>query len=114
MKMVYDYSEQEAKEYAKEAAKTVEWRTYEDKCSKDTMRGTTQAEFTILENAICAALLAIRARYDKESAIATAEFYVIHSTGRNRGFYDSHINTYGSVCIPICNFLRGKEKQVYD
>jgi hypothetical protein len=112
--MYFKYSEQEAAEYAKEVAKTVEWRTYEDGYCEDTVRDTTQAEFTLLENAICAALLAIRAGYDKASAIATAEFYVIHSTSRNRGFYDSRINTYGSVFIPIDEFLQGKEKRVYD
>jgi hypothetical protein len=104
------YSEQEAAAYAKKAARTVEIRTYtEDGCSVDTKRYSSDKERTLLENAICAALLAIRNGYDADSAKATAEFFIIHGSGTGGGGYkEPHINSYGSVFIPICEFLQSK------
>jgi hypothetical protein len=108
------YSEQEAVEFAKEAAQTVEIRTYtKDRCSVDTKRNSTDKEKTLLENAIYAALLAIRNGYDADSAKATAEFFIIHGSGTDScGINETHINSYGSVYIPICEFLQSKEKEV--
>jgi hypothetical protein len=107
------YSEQDAAAYAKKAAKTVEIRTYtKDGCSVDTKRVSTDKERALLENAICAALLAIKNGYDAESAKATAEFFIIHGSGiDSRGIKETHINSYGSVYIPICEFLQSKEKE---
>jgi hypothetical protein len=112
----YRYSEQDAVDYAKEAAKTVEIRSFtKDSCSVDTKRESTTEERVLLENAICAALLAVRNGYDADGAKATAEFFVIHgggNTGNGNAERITHINSYGSVYIPICEFLRREEAVV--
>jgi len=102
------YSEQEAADYAKEAAKRVEIRSYENGCSRDDMRDSTDEERALLECAICAALWAIRAGYDAESAKAAAEFFVAYGSDSG-GVWETHINTYGSVYLPIGRFLNSHE-----
>lgn len=112
MKTLYNYSEQEAAGYAEEAAKGLEFRTFEDGCSRDERRASTEPERALLEKAICAALWAIRAGYDADSAKATAEFFVLHGRNKGMGWRDPHINTYGSVYIPVCEFLERHKAEI--
>jgi RNase H-fold protein (predicted Holliday junction resolvase) len=100
MEKTYSYSEQAAKEYAKKAAKSVEIRSFVDGNSVDTRCKSTKAEALLVERAIASALFAIKNGYDEASAKATAEYFILYGSG------EPHINSYGSVFIPIDNFLR--------
>jgi hypothetical protein len=99
MEKTYGYSEQQAVDFAKEAAKTVEIRSFVDGSSVDTRRKSTKAEALLVERAIASALLAIRGGYDEAAAKVTAEYFVIHNSG------ETHINSFGSVNRPINDFL---------
>lgn len=100
LKMKYNYTEKMASEYANEISKSVVIRSYDNGNSKDERRESRPAEAQMVENAIAAALIAIKNGYDENSAKATAEFFVIHNSG------ETHINSYDSVYIPINNFLK--------
>ena len=102
MKKEYDYTEQQAKEYAKENAKSVEIRSFEKGRNYDTWRKSTKVEAALIERAIASALIAIKSGYDEDSAKATAEFFVLHNSG------ETHINSYGSVYCRVNDFLKGK------
>jgi hypothetical protein len=99
---IIKYSENEAKEYAKNISKTVVIRSFENGSSDDNRRESTAAEAELVERAIAAALVAIRAGYNADSAKATAEFFILHNSG------ETHINTYDSVYIPINDFLEAQ------
>lgn len=100
MKTNYEYTEKDASEFAKEASKSVVIRSWNNGNSNDDRRESTKIESEIVERAIVASLIAIKNGYDVDSAKATAEFFVIYNSG------ETHINTYDSVYIPICEFLQ--------
>jgi len=110
MEKVYDYTEQEAEEYARETAQEVMIRSYEDGRNEkgyrfDMRRKSTEQERDLVERAIGAALLAILKGYDVDAAKATAEYMVLWGS---LGKLDPHINSWMSIYVPIGNFLDTK------
>ena len=103
MEKVYNFTEQQVKEYAEESAKSVVIYSFENDHHNNIRRKATKAESYLVERAIAAALLAIRSGYDEDSAKATAEFFVLYNTGK------THVNTNDSVYVPIKDFLAAWE-----
>jgi len=102
------YTEQEAHDYAHEKSGQVEIRSYDERGnSNDAWRDSTPEEATIIETAIYAALLAIREGYNADGAKATAEFFI--HTSPICETPEGRINGYGTVYIPICEFIASKE-----